>query len=111
MTGRLNEVRGALAPLGEQFRSTIRQSASGRSAHGKPRAARRAVVAAIDRVADAFIAIDTVTDAIGDEPGEMGDNLPAVNLGTAEAVVSLAATSRGTCASMSRHCPPTPFSS
>ena len=61
-----DEVRQRLGPLVEQFRATLRQSASGRSASGKPRAARRTVVAAIDRIADGFLAVDTVTGAIAD---------------------------------------------
>jgi len=60
------EIRPHLAPLVEQFRAVLRQSASGRSASGRPRAVRRSVVAAIDRIADAFLAIDTVSDAISD---------------------------------------------
>lgn len=60
------EIRPRLAPLVDQFRAVLRQSASGRSASGRPRAARRSVVAAIDRIADAFLAIDTVSDVVSD---------------------------------------------
>jgi len=60
------EIRPRLAPLVDQFRAVLRQSASGRSASGRPRAARRSVVAAIDRIADAFLAVDTVSDVISD---------------------------------------------
>lgn len=60
------EIRRQLGPLVEQFRATLRQTASGRSASGKPRAARRQVVAAIDRIADGFLAIDTVSCIIAD---------------------------------------------
>lgn len=61
-----DEVRRRLGPLVEQFRTTLRESASGRSASGKPRAARRTVVAAIDRIAEGFLAVDTVTGNIAD---------------------------------------------
>ena len=60
------DVRQQLAPLVEQFRQALRQTSSGRTARGKPRAARRAVVAAIDRIADGFLAIDTVSGTIAD---------------------------------------------
>lgn len=60
------DVRLVLSPLVDQFRGALRVNASGRGARGKPRAARRAVVAAIDRVADGFLAIDTVSDSIVD---------------------------------------------
>ena len=44
----------------------IRTSTSGRTQRGRPRTTRRAVVAAIDRIADAFLAIDTDTGQIVD---------------------------------------------
>ena len=59
-------LRAALAPLIEQFRLTIRTTGSSRKQRGRPRATRRAVVAAIDRVADAFLAVDTDTGEIVD---------------------------------------------
>ncbi len=59
-------LRVALAPLIEQFRMAIRTTGSSRKQRGRPRATRRAVVAAIDRVADAFLAIDTDTGEIVD---------------------------------------------
>jgi len=63
---RERELREALDPLLHHFRLSIRSSAPGRKARGAPRAARRAVVAAIDRVADAFLAIDVDTGGIAD---------------------------------------------
>lgn len=63
---RERELRDALDPLIHHFRLSIRSSAPGRRARGTPRAARRAVVAAIDRVADAFLAIDVETGRIAD---------------------------------------------
>ena len=53
-------------PLIEQFRLAIRTTSAGRKQRGRPRVTRRAVVAAIDRVADAFLAIDTDTGEIVD---------------------------------------------
>jgi PAS domain-containing protein len=61
-----SELREALDPLIQHFRLSIRSSAPGRKARGTPRAARRAVIAAIDRVADAFLAIDVDTGRIVD---------------------------------------------
>jgi PAS domain-containing protein len=51
-------VSDALAPLIERFRNALRSTGSARRARGAPRGNRRAVVAAIDRVCDAFLAID-----------------------------------------------------
>jgi PAS domain S-box-containing protein len=50
-------LRDALTPLLQQFQTALRQTGSGRRARGGPRV-RRAVMAAIDRVADAFLALD-----------------------------------------------------
>ncbi len=50
-------LRGALLPLLQQFHVALHQTAGGRRARGGPRT-RRAVMAAIDRVADAFLALD-----------------------------------------------------
>jgi PAS domain S-box-containing protein len=55
----------ALRPLLEQFLAALRQTASGRRARGAPRA-RRAVMAAIDRIADAFLALDADDASIVD---------------------------------------------
>ena len=63
---RAASLRTAPAPLIEQFRLTIRTTGSSRKQRGRPRATRRAVVAAIDRVADAFLAVDTDTGEIVD---------------------------------------------
>jgi len=59
-------VRSLLAPLAQQFRAHLRSTASGRKSRGTPRARRRAVVAAIDRLAEGFLAIDTDTGVIED---------------------------------------------
>jgi len=59
-------VRDALSPLTDHFRMSMRSTSDRRTKSGKPRANRRAVVAAIDRVADAFLAIDTDDSRIAD---------------------------------------------
>lgn len=60
-------VRSALVPLAERFRGALRLSTASRRASGAPRPGRRRVVsAAIDRVSDAFLAVDTATGAIVD---------------------------------------------
>jgi len=51
-------LRQALAPLLVRFHASLRTTSAGRRKSGKPRARRRAVIAAIDRVADAFLAVD-----------------------------------------------------
>jgi PAS domain S-box-containing protein len=48
----------ALDPLVRQFRTSLTRTGTGRRAKGAPRTRRRAVMAAIDRVADAFLALD-----------------------------------------------------
>jgi PAS domain-containing protein len=60
------DLRGIILPWTMQFRLALRTSGPGRRQRGRPRASRRAVVAAIDRVADAFLAIDTDTGEIVD---------------------------------------------
>ncbi len=55
-----------LAPLLERFRTALRGTASARRRRGTPRANRRAVIAAIDRVSDVFLAIDADTRTIAD---------------------------------------------
>jgi len=79
----------SLAGPVEQFRLAIRNTASGRRAKGTPRATRRAVSAAIDRVADAFLAIDvhegTIVDAnpaAGALLGVERDTLLGIELGS-----------------------------
>ena len=59
-------LREALNPLVLQFRMHLRGTQSGRKTRGAPRAKRRVVVAAIDRLAEAFLAIDTDTGTIED---------------------------------------------
>ena len=60
-------VREALSPLLERFVLALRETARARRASGAPVAGRRrAVSAAIDRVCDAFFAIDAETGAIAD---------------------------------------------
>jgi PAS domain S-box-containing protein len=59
-------IRSALHPLVDDFALALRTSHDGRKRSGRPRLARRAVSAAIDRVADAFLAIDTDSGAIED---------------------------------------------
>ena len=67
---RSRELMDALAPLLAEFRLSLRRTSSNRQAKGKPRAKRRAVVAAIDRITDAFLAIDV-------EDGKIVDANPA----------------------------------
>lgn len=61
------ELRRVLAGPLDQFRLAIRNTRSNRRSKGAPRVSRRAVTAAIDRVSDAFLAIDvhagTIVDA------------------------------------------------
>jgi PAS domain-containing protein len=59
-------VRTALAPLLERFRNALRGTGAARRARGAPRMSRRAVSAAIDRVCDAFLAIDAHTGRLVD---------------------------------------------
>lgn len=60
-------LRAALAPLAERFLLALRETAQSRRASGAPAPGqRRAVSAAIDRVSDAFFAIDVETGAIAD---------------------------------------------
>jgi len=58
-------LRAQLLPLLARFRDALRQSAPARRASGAPRT-RRAVAAAIDRVADAFLAVDAADVTICD---------------------------------------------
>ncbi len=64
------DLRALIEPWTNQFRTAIRTSAGSRKQSGRPRVARRAVAAAIDRVADAFLAVDT-------DSGEIVDANPA----------------------------------
>ena len=63
-------VREALAPLLDAFRLAIRTTGTKRKTSGRPRATRRAITAAIDRVADLYFAIDV-------DSGEIVDANPA----------------------------------
>jgi len=56
----------ALQPLAAQFALALRTSHNGRKLAGRPRLARRAVAGAIDRIADAFLALDTDAGTIED---------------------------------------------
>ena len=58
--------RGALEPLLKVFRNAIRTTGTDRRKRGAPRATRRAVIAAIDRVADSFFAVDADSGKILD---------------------------------------------
>jgi PAS domain S-box-containing protein len=56
-----------LRPLAQRFEAALRGTSAVRRVSGAPRSSRRrAVAAAIDRVADAFLAIDTETGRIAD---------------------------------------------
>jgi PAS domain-containing protein len=59
-------VRNALAPLIVQFRGALKNTQGNRRSSGAPRSNRRAVIAAIDRIADAFLALDTDNGVIAD---------------------------------------------
>jgi PAS domain S-box-containing protein len=59
-------VRAALAPIVQRFRSELRSTTTSRRKSGAPRTTRRAVSAAIDRVADSFLAIDADSGCIVD---------------------------------------------
>ena len=59
-------IRNALDPLIKRFQSSLRTTATGRRLRGAPRSRRRAVIAAIDRVADAFLAIDADSGTLVD---------------------------------------------
>jgi PAS domain S-box-containing protein len=63
------ELEQALAPLLASFHAALKTTGSGRRKRGAPRS-RRAVTAAIDRVADAFLAVDA-------ENGNVVDANPA----------------------------------
>jgi PAS domain S-box-containing protein len=59
-------IESALRPLQQAFVARLRQSTGVRRAKGSPRAKRRAVTAAIDRVADIFLALDANSGQIAD---------------------------------------------
>jgi PAS domain-containing protein len=53
-----SELRGLLGPLAERFGAALTGAGMARAARRPPRTRRRAVAGAIDRIADAFLAID-----------------------------------------------------
>jgi PAS domain-containing protein len=59
-------VRTALDPHVLRFRASLRTTSARRHSRGAPRVSRRVVTAAIDRVADSFLAIDAHTGRIVD---------------------------------------------
>jgi PAS domain-containing protein len=59
-------LRVALNPLLQRFRTSLRQTSPQRRSRGAPRARRRAVIAAIDRVADIFLALEADSGRIVD---------------------------------------------
>jgi PAS domain-containing protein len=65
-----DHVAASLSPLLDAFRLAIRTTGTKRKTSGRPRATRRAISAAIDRVADLFFALDT-------DSGEILDANPA----------------------------------
>lgn len=60
------DLESALRPLQQTFVGRLRQTSRPRRAKGAPRAKRRAVTAAIDRVADGFLALDANSGHIVD---------------------------------------------
>lgn len=82
-------VQAALRPLVDAFALELRTNHNGRKRAGRPRLARRAVSAAIDRVADAFLAIDTDSGAIEDANPAAGALLGVKR----DALLGIAATS------------------
>jgi PAS domain S-box-containing protein len=58
--------RAALSALAERFATALRGTTRSRRRRGAPRTGRRAVLAALDRIADAFLAIDPDTGRIVD---------------------------------------------
>ena len=59
-------MQNELNPLTARFGLALRTRSAGRQTKGKPRVARRAVSAAIDRVADVFLAVDAADGLIAD---------------------------------------------
>ncbi len=60
------EIRSALSPLIAQFRGALKNTQGNRRCRGAPRSNRRAVIAAIDRISDAFLALDSDDGVIVD---------------------------------------------
>lgn len=63
-------IQRAIEPLLQEFRTAVRSTGTNRRKSGAPRTTRRAVIAAIDRVADSFFAVDA-------DSGEILDANPA----------------------------------
>jgi PAS domain-containing protein len=63
---RADLLRSALDDPMRRFRTAMRTTGVARTAKGKPRARRRAVLAAIDRVADCFLAVEADSGRIVD---------------------------------------------
>ena len=63
---RRERAKSALEPLVIHFRNALRATHTSRSSRGVPRAARRAVTAAIDRVSDSFMAVEADSGLIVD---------------------------------------------
>jgi len=61
-----DQVRSVLDDPMRRFRTAMRTTGVARTAKGKPRSRRRAVMAAIDRVADCFLAVEADTGQIVD---------------------------------------------
>jgi PAS domain S-box-containing protein len=59
-------LRAALGPWLKTFQASMRTSSAGRGRSGAPRTRRRVVSAAIDRVADAFLAVEADTGRVVD---------------------------------------------
>lgn len=59
-------IRQALLPWLKTFQASLRTGAIGRGRSGAPRTQRRAVNAAIDRIADAFLAVDADSGRVVD---------------------------------------------
>ncbi len=60
------ELRAQLAPLAERFREALRDQRAARRARAAPRVSRRVVLAAIDRIGDAYLAVDVDSGRIVD---------------------------------------------
>ena len=66
LSGNGPELEKALAPLVDHFRLALRSTGAGRQSKGTPRSKRRTVSAAIDRIGDAFLAVETEAGCIVD---------------------------------------------
>ncbi len=80
-----DEIREALTPLVTRFRAALRATTPVRQKSGAPRTGRRAVMAAIDRIADAFLATDALSGRIADANPAAGALLGTTRDGLLEA--------------------------